>query len=477
MTSAPRDASKRRDGRPISVGTAWQKLDNFKRGYISFADLPLLCDELGMAMTDDDIEDAASRIQRWQASRLLFQGASKWATGIATIVANQDTQLRSDNANLEAQVAELTKANATLELEKNDLGIDKADLEALLAELNEAKETLEQEKTDLTVDKADLEARVAELSEAKGTLEQEKNDLNVDKTNLEGRVAELSEAKETLDLEKYFLGIDKADLEAQVAELKEAKGTLEQEKTTLEHEKDEVREALLKTEARLQGVAGDRLRKMGNALRWRRLARLVDRAATARFHGIFRPMYPRSHVDVDDGDDFDYSEEAHGPDTVDVSAKVCSFFDTTKEYTIQEVVIVPKPTVLEPPSIDDTPTIFYEDDDYVDDAVEEEEEVEVVAPLGSPNQRLDDGPSSLERDDSRDDYDEVVHDFFDEEDDEEAVIPTDHYSDDDFEDDEPKKPLRKVDLSTDPFRSALKKTKNDNPRVVSFDNEPHILDR
>ena len=52
----------------------WKKLDPRGRGSIPFEHLPQLLDGLGVDLSDDELEDAATRIQRWQASRLLLQG-------------------------------------------------------------------------------------------------------------------------------------------------------------------------------------------------------------------------------------------------------------------------------------------------------------------------------------------------------------------------------------------------------------------
>ena len=59
----------------------WKKLDPRGRGSIDFEDLPQLLDGLGVDLSDDELEDAATRIQRWQASRLLLQGFLRWFAG------------------------------------------------------------------------------------------------------------------------------------------------------------------------------------------------------------------------------------------------------------------------------------------------------------------------------------------------------------------------------------------------------------
>ena len=59
----------------------WKKLDPRGRGSIPFEDLPQLLDGLGVDLSDDELEDAATRIQRWQASRLLLQGFLRWFAG------------------------------------------------------------------------------------------------------------------------------------------------------------------------------------------------------------------------------------------------------------------------------------------------------------------------------------------------------------------------------------------------------------
>merc|ERR1712078_849034 len=51
------------------------------RGAVSFAELPQLLDELGVALTPQELEDAAARIQKWQGSRLLLQGFLRWFLG------------------------------------------------------------------------------------------------------------------------------------------------------------------------------------------------------------------------------------------------------------------------------------------------------------------------------------------------------------------------------------------------------------
>ena len=47
----------------------WKKLDSRGRGAVSFADLPQLLDALGVDLSEEELEDAATRIQKWQASR------------------------------------------------------------------------------------------------------------------------------------------------------------------------------------------------------------------------------------------------------------------------------------------------------------------------------------------------------------------------------------------------------------------------
>ena len=59
----------------------WQALDERGRGAVSFAELPQLLDELGVALTPQELEDAAARIQKWQGSRLLLQGFLRWFLG------------------------------------------------------------------------------------------------------------------------------------------------------------------------------------------------------------------------------------------------------------------------------------------------------------------------------------------------------------------------------------------------------------
>ena len=59
----------------------WKKLDPRGRGSIPFEHLPQLLDGLGVDLSDDELEDAATRIQRWQASRLLLQGFLRWFAG------------------------------------------------------------------------------------------------------------------------------------------------------------------------------------------------------------------------------------------------------------------------------------------------------------------------------------------------------------------------------------------------------------
>ena len=41
----------------------------------------MLEDELGVALTPQELEDAAARIQKWQGSRLLLQGFLRWFLG------------------------------------------------------------------------------------------------------------------------------------------------------------------------------------------------------------------------------------------------------------------------------------------------------------------------------------------------------------------------------------------------------------
>ena len=48
----------------------WQALDERGRGAVSFAELPQLLDELGVALTPQELEDAAARIQKWQLLQL-----------------------------------------------------------------------------------------------------------------------------------------------------------------------------------------------------------------------------------------------------------------------------------------------------------------------------------------------------------------------------------------------------------------------
>lgn len=59
----------------------WRKMDARGRGSLPFADLPVLLKKLGVDMTDDEIEDVAARIQKWQASRMLAQGFLRWWAG------------------------------------------------------------------------------------------------------------------------------------------------------------------------------------------------------------------------------------------------------------------------------------------------------------------------------------------------------------------------------------------------------------
>ena len=59
----------------------WHALDDRGRGAVSFAELPQLLEELGVALTAEELEDAAARIQKWQGSRLLLQGFLRWFLG------------------------------------------------------------------------------------------------------------------------------------------------------------------------------------------------------------------------------------------------------------------------------------------------------------------------------------------------------------------------------------------------------------
>ena len=59
----------------------WKKLDPRGRGSIPIEDLPRLLDGLGVDQSDGELEDAATRIQRWQASKVLLQGFLRWFAG------------------------------------------------------------------------------------------------------------------------------------------------------------------------------------------------------------------------------------------------------------------------------------------------------------------------------------------------------------------------------------------------------------
>lgn len=63
--------------------TVWRKVDARGRGSLTFTEFPVLIKQLGVNLTEDEIEQAVARIQRWQASRILLQGFLRWWTGDA----------------------------------------------------------------------------------------------------------------------------------------------------------------------------------------------------------------------------------------------------------------------------------------------------------------------------------------------------------------------------------------------------------
>ena len=55
----------------------WRDVDSGHRGEASFDDLGLLLAATGQEKGADELEATQARIQKWQASRLLFQGFTK----------------------------------------------------------------------------------------------------------------------------------------------------------------------------------------------------------------------------------------------------------------------------------------------------------------------------------------------------------------------------------------------------------------
>ena len=92
----------------------WQALDERGRGAVSFAELPQLLDELGVALTPQELEDAAARIQKWQGSRLLLQGFLRWFLGDGggdRLLGQQ----KGDKRKLRAAEAEVAKLRGELD--------------------------------------------------------------------------------------------------------------------------------------------------------------------------------------------------------------------------------------------------------------------------------------------------------------------------------------------------------------------------
>ena len=92
----------------------WQALDERGRGAVSFAELPQLLDELGVALTPQELEDAAARIQKWQGSRLLLQGFLRWFLGDGggdRLLGQQ----KGDKRKLRAAEAEVVKVRGELD--------------------------------------------------------------------------------------------------------------------------------------------------------------------------------------------------------------------------------------------------------------------------------------------------------------------------------------------------------------------------
>ncbi|KAH8092440.1 hypothetical protein JL720_5413 [Aureococcus anophagefferens] len=202
----------------------WKKLDPRGRGSIPFEDLPQLLDGLGVDLSDDELEDAATRIQRWQASRLLLQGFLRWFAGdggSARILGDGDLRAARDGLReLNAKHGEKpARDRAPPSLVCRSFRRTGEEDAARLAARGDALETANAEAAGLRVlldaarDEAD--ARKAEGDE-RGAL---RDEVDAARRSLETRALETlrAAAREAERLK----GVS-ADLEAQVADLEAA---------------------------------------------------------------------------------------------------------------------------------------------------------------------------------------------------------------------------------------------------------------
>jgi len=119
-------SSSSNDDFAARVVATWREMDRLDRGFVSFGELPALCEALGMALTVDELEDAASRIQRWQASRLLLAGFGKWCTGdvvsreecLERALARERNESEVVREELDAAMAETADLRAELEAQR-----------------------------------------------------------------------------------------------------------------------------------------------------------------------------------------------------------------------------------------------------------------------------------------------------------------------------------------------------------------------
>ena len=189
----------------------WKKLDGRGRGSVSFAELPQLLEALGVDMSEAEVEEAASRIQKWQASRLLLQGFLRWFTGDGGVEKllgenkareslDRCRELNIRKSELEAEHAALVRDHAALaEAAKKDRDLAAASA----AEVKEARSQEEAARARLeaaaaAVDRleAEADAEAAKLREARQQIVTSRDEARGLSIQLDAAVDEANAAKE-----------------------------------------------------------------------------------------------------------------------------------------------------------------------------------------------------------------------------------------------------------------------------------------